>query len=89
MNILHWHIVDWQSWPLESVAVPGLWNRSWSSRERYTLRDIATVVEFARARGVRVVPEFDTRSLDFAAFLFCSAFSPPFFCPFLFLLCCC
>jgi len=60
MNILHWHIVDWQSWPLESVSVPGLWNKSWSPRERYTLADISLVVEYARARGVRVVPEFDT-----------------------------
>ena len=63
MNVVHWHIVDWQSWPLESVAVPNLWNRSWSPRERYTLADIATVVEYARARGVRTVPEFDVRFL--------------------------
>ena len=56
----HWHIVDWQSWPLESTAYPKLWSAAWSSRERYTLRDVAAVVEFARARGVRVVPEFDT-----------------------------
>jgi N-acetyl-beta-hexosaminidase len=53
-------IVDRQSWPLESVAVPGLWNRSWSPRERYTLADVGAVVEYARARGVRTVPEFDT-----------------------------
>jgi hexosaminidase len=60
MNILHWHIVDWQAWPLQSVAYPKLWAAAWSSRERYTLKDIDTVVEYARARGVRVVPEFDT-----------------------------
>ena len=58
--MIHWHIVDWQSWPLESVAVPGLWNRSWSPRERYTLDDVSLVVEYARARGVRVVLEYDT-----------------------------
>jgi len=60
LNVLHWHIVDWQSWPLESVAYPKLWTRAWSTRERYTLSDIAAVVEYARARGVNVVPEFDT-----------------------------
>jgi hexosaminidase len=60
MNILHWHIVDWQSWPLQSVARPGLWNASWSARERYTLADVPTVVAYAAARGIRVVPEFDT-----------------------------
>ena len=60
LNVLHWHIVDWQSWPLESIAYPKLWTRAWSPRERYTLKDIAAIVEYARARGVNVVPEFDT-----------------------------
>jgi len=60
MNTLHWHIVDWQSWPLESAAYPLLWNAAWSYTERYTFEDVAAVVEYARQRGVRVVPEFDT-----------------------------
>jgi len=60
MNVLHWHIVDWQSWPLQSLALPGLFNRSWSPRERYTLADIGTIVQYAMDRGVRVVMEFDT-----------------------------
>ena len=58
MNVLHWHIVDWQSWPLQSNLYPKLWAAAWSPRERISLRDVATVVEYARARGVRVVPEF-------------------------------
>jgi hexosaminidase len=60
MNVLHWHIVDWQSWPLESEAYPALWDAAWSSTEKYTFEDVASVVEYARQRGVRVVPEFDT-----------------------------
>ena len=60
LNILHWHIVDWQSWPLESKAYPKLWSDSWSPRERYTLGDVAAITAYAAARGVRVVPEFDT-----------------------------
>ena len=60
MNVIHWHIVDWQAWPLQSVAYPKLWSRAWSPRERYTLGDVAAIVEYARARGVHVVPEFDT-----------------------------
>jgi len=60
MNVLHWHIVDWQSWPLQSLALPALWTAAWSPRERISLRDVAAIVEYARARGVRVVPEFDT-----------------------------
>jgi hexosaminidase len=60
MNTVHWHIVDWQSWPLESAAYPLLWTAAWSYSERYTFEDVAAVVEYARARGVRIVPEFDT-----------------------------
>jgi len=60
MNTLHWHIVDWQSWPLESAAYPLLWSAAWSYDERYTFEDVAAVVEYARQRGIRVVPEFDT-----------------------------
>ena len=35
LNVIHWHIVDWQAWPLQSNAYPALWNASWSPRERY------------------------------------------------------
>lgn len=60
MNTLHWHIVDWQSWPLESAAYPKVWDASWSELERYTFEDVSSVVEYGRQRGVRVVMEFDT-----------------------------
>jgi N-acetyl-beta-hexosaminidase len=60
LNILHWHIVDWQAWPLQSTAYPALWGAAWSSRERYTLTDVSNVIAYANARGIRVVPEFDT-----------------------------
>ena len=60
LNVLHWHLADWQAWPLQSVALPDLWNASWSKRERYTLADVAAVVSYASKRGVRVMPEFDT-----------------------------
>lgn len=60
LNIIHWHIVDWQAWPLQSEAYPKLWQASWSPRERYTLGDVAAVIAYANARGIRVVPEFDT-----------------------------
>lgn len=60
LNVLHWHIVDYQSWPIQSLAYPLLWSAAWSPGERYTLADAAAVVEFGRQRGVLVVPEFDT-----------------------------
>ena len=59
MNVLHWHIVDQQSFPFQSKSYPKLWSGAYSNEERYTERDIATIVEYARARGVRVMVEFD------------------------------
>ena len=53
-------VVDWQAWPLQSTAYPGLWTAAWSPRERYTLADITSIIAYANARGIRVVPEFDT-----------------------------
>jgi hexosaminidase len=59
LNVLHWHVVDAQSWPLASAAWPRLWAGAFSARERYTREDAAGVVAYARARGVRVVFELD------------------------------
>jgi hexosaminidase len=57
LNVLHWHIVDTQSWPIESRVYPNLWSAAWSPQERYTLEDAAAVVEYARQRGVMIMPE--------------------------------
>ena len=59
LNTLHWHIVDAQSWPLESPSWPNLWTGAFSPLERYTTDDVASIVEYARARGVRTVFEVD------------------------------
>jgi hexosaminidase len=58
-NVLHWHIVDAQSWPLESPSWPKLWDGAFSPHERYTTDDVAAIVAFARERGVRVIFEMD------------------------------
>jgi len=58
-NVLHWHMSDTQSFPLQSLTYPKLWDGSWSDTERYTQGDVAGIVEYARARGVRVMVEFD------------------------------
>jgi len=60
LNVLHWHPADWQAWPLESKALPNLWEASWSTRERYTLADVAALVAYGARRGVRVMVELDT-----------------------------
>jgi hexosaminidase len=59
LNVLHWHMSDSQSFPLQFHAYPKLWNGAWSAQERYLQTDVADVVEYARLRGVRVFPEFD------------------------------
>ena len=59
LNTLHWHIVDAQSWPLESPSWPKLWSGAFSPRERYTTDDVKYVIEYARVRGIRVVFEVD------------------------------
>lgn len=43
-NVLHWHIVDSQSFPLEIPSYPKLWNGAYSIEERYTVADAAEIV---------------------------------------------
>lgn len=59
LNVLHWHVVDSQSFPFHSVSSPKLWDGAYSERERYTHADIAGIVEYGRLRGIRVMVEFD------------------------------
>jgi hexosaminidase len=59
MNVLHWHISDRESFPLQLESAPTLALGSWSAAERYSAADVRRIVEYARVRGVRVVPEID------------------------------
>lgn len=58
LNVLHWHIYDAQSQPLEVRSVPGLWLPH-STEQAYTQEAARDLVQYAFARGIRVVPEFD------------------------------
>jgi len=44
LNVLHWHIVDEQSFPIEIPSYPRLWNGSYSYSERYTMSDAIDII---------------------------------------------
>ncbi|KMT14684.1 hypothetical protein BVRB_4g074520 [Beta vulgaris subsp. vulgaris] len=59
LNVLHWHIVDSQSFPLEIPSYPKLWDGAYSATERYTMAEAAEIVRYAQRRGVNVLAELD------------------------------
>ncbi|KAK4433104.1 Beta-hexosaminidase 3 [Sesamum alatum] len=59
LNVLHWHIVDSQSFPLEIPSYPKLWNGAYSMSERYTIADAVEIVSYAKKRGINVLAEID------------------------------
>jgi hexosaminidase len=58
MNVLHWHLSEDQGFRIESVRYPGLHERG-SDGAYYTEAQVRDVLMYARARGIRIVPEFD------------------------------
>ena len=58
LNVFHWHLSDDQGFRAESKIYPKLTGLG-SNSEFYTQDQMREVVEYARARGIRVVPEFD------------------------------
>jgi len=58
MNVFHWHLSENQGFRAESKIYPLLTGKG-SNGLFYTQTEMREVVEYARERGIRVVPEFD------------------------------
>jgi len=58
LNVFHWHLSDDQGFRAESKRFPKLTELA-TNGEFYTQDEMRDVVAYARARGIRVVPEFD------------------------------
>lgn len=62
MNVFHWHIVDKESFPYQSLDLPLMSKLGAYSEFNhvYSHYDVEEIISYARHRGVRVIPEFDT-----------------------------
>ena len=64
LNVLHWHLVDDQGWRIECKTLPLLHE---TTGTYYTQEDIRSIIEYARVRGMEIIPEIDmpghTRSM--------------------------
>lgn len=60
LNTFHWHMSDSQSFPIALKSHPDLSEFSMYSVDKvYTPENIIELTKYARARGVRIVPEID------------------------------
>lgn len=58
LNVFHWHLTEDQGFRIESKKFPKLTGLG-SDGLFYTQTEAREIIEYARERGIRVVPEFD------------------------------
>jgi len=55
LNVLHLHLSDDQGFRVESLQHPLLHDK----KDFFTQKDIRYLIEYARQRRIRIIPEFD------------------------------
>ncbi len=58
LNVLHWHLTEDQGFRIESKRFTKL-HELGSDGKYFTQDEVRKIIEYARDRGIRVVPEFD------------------------------
>jgi hexosaminidase len=58
MNVFHWHLSDNEGFRVESKKFPKL-QQLGADGQFYSQEEIRDLIDYARDRGIRVVPEFD------------------------------
>jgi hexosaminidase len=58
LNVFHWHLSEDQGFRIESKIFPLLQDKG-SDGLYYTQDEVRGIIDYARDRGIRVVPEFD------------------------------
>lgn len=58
-NVLHWHTVDAQSFPLDTPSAPKMVSGAYAPSFVYAMTDLEHLTRFAGDRGVRMVFEVD------------------------------
>lgn len=56
LNVLHWHLTDDHAWRIESKKFPKLHE---ASGQYYTQAEIREIIEYAKERGIDIIPEID------------------------------
>jgi hexosaminidase len=63
LNVLHWHITDSQSFPLELPKLPNMTKYgAYSADKIYHPDDVKELVSYAKLRGVKIIIEIDAPS---------------------------